>query len=70
MAVYMSPHTTVNPISLVCNANIIFFLAESPESRLATYHGLIKEDAEELDEVELDIPILARDKSMLAGGKS
>jgi len=39
----------------------------SAPSSARTYHGLIREDAAELDEVELDLPILARDKSMLTG---
>lgn len=39
------------------------------ESSSATYHGLIKENAPDGTEVELDIPILARDKGELAGGK-
>lgn len=38
-----------------------------PDATSATYHGLIREDAPAGTEVELDIPILARDKTPLGG---
>ena len=34
------------------------------------YHGLISEDAQEGDEVELDSEMLARDRTALVGGES
>jgi hypothetical protein len=44
-------------------------LSQYTPGKQLTYHGIIWENAKDGDEVELDFPILARDKSKLEGGE-